>query len=310
MNYVFLVDLAEFSADQLLTLQAIGCGIQIASNQLDDEQYTRLQWLLTRKERLNLAAPTTFNEKIQWLKLHHRKQSLPALVDKLCVRQYVAKTIGEQYLNELYATGASLEEIDPAILPQRFIVKCTHGSNWNIVVRDKATMDWLALIQQMDRWLRINYYDLRREWVYQHLKPRVVVERLMEVPEPPGLLDYKMFCFDGRVQLVQVDIDRSGDHRRNLYDLEWQRLPCKLRYPPADHEVPRPRNLSLMIELAESLARGFPFVRVDLYDYQEQVVFGEMTFFPGNGFEDFVPEEYDQKLGALIRLPERTLQDE
>jgi len=303
VSYVFIIDPAQLSDEEFLVLRRIGGSIHVPSSTLDDEQYTRLQWLLKYRRALDLDHPITFNEKIQWLKLRYRRPIMPALVDKIAVRDFVASKIGEQHLNTLYASGRTLAEIELASLPTSFVVKCTHGSAWNVLVHDKATIDWQRTVEQVDRWLEIDYHDLRREWVYRDLEPRVVVERLLDAPSPPGLLDYKVFCFDGRPGFVQVDSDRHRDHRRNLYDIEWRRLPCELRYPAMERDVPRPANLDRMLELAATLSQGFPFVRVDLFNPGGQLLFGEMTFFPGNGFETFDPVDYDRLLGDQIQLP-------
>lgn len=303
MSYVFLIELGELNAAQVHELHALGCGIQIPAAGLDDEQFARLLWLLKRQAPLNLERPETFNEKLQWLKLRHRPAGLPALVDKLAVRRFVEARVGPDVLNTLYASADSLHDIPLESLPDAFIIKCTHGSGWNIVVSDRGAADWPAITARVDQWLATNYYDLQREWIYRSIPPRVVVERLIEAPSPPGLIDYKFFCFAGRAHLVQVDLDRATSHRRHFYDREWQRVPCELRYPNTGATIAPPQCLSRMIETAEALATGFPFVRVDLFDDRGAVRFGELTFYPGNGLQPFTPADYDRQLGDLLRLP-------
>jgi hypothetical protein len=303
LDYIFTIDLARLTPDQLQVLGAIGPTVQLTGRRLDDEHYTRVQWFLKYKEALDLEHPATFSEKIQWLKLRGRDPRLPALVDKLAVRSFVAERIGEAVLNPLLFTGEELAEADLASLPERFFIKCTHGSAWNIAVTDKHTADWAAITARIRYWLSINYYELWREWVYADIPPRVMVEPLLEDPAPLGLLDYKVLCFNGRARYVQVDIDRAGDHTRNIYDTAWNRIPCAIHYPMAGFDVPPPRNLDTMLELAEVLADGFAFMRVDLFNIDGRIVFGELTFYPGNGLIEFTPREYDRVFGDQLALP-------
>ncbi|WP_437295551.1 ATP-grasp fold amidoligase family protein [Sorangium sp. So ce426] len=301
MSYVFTIDLRELNDQQLVVLRELGCEVHVPSHRLDDEQYVRLQWLLKYRERLELDRPRTFSEKLQWLKLRYRDVRMPGLVDKLAVREFVAGRVGAEHLNTLYASANEPRELDRASLPDELMLKCTHGSGWNVAIMDRSPASWAAAVERVERWLTINYYDLRREWVYRTIPPRVVVERLLHAPGP-GLVDYKLFCFNGRARVIQVDLDRHGAHRRNLYDERWRRIPCELRYP-GGYDVPRPATLPSMLALAEALALGFPFVRVDLYEIDGHVLFGELTFFPGNGFEAFAPASHDRELGDMLELP-------
>jgi TupA-like ATPgrasp len=313
MDYVFRLELGSMSAGQLAALAAIGPAVQVSGNGLDDEQFVRMQWFVKRKAALDLDHPRTFSEKIQWLKLRERDPMLPRLVDKLGVRAYVAERIGERYLNPLYRWSDGLEDVDPASLPEQFIVKCTHGSHWNIPVLDRDAADWPAITARVRHWLSIDFYDVFREWVYQGVPRRVTIERLLIDPEPLGLMDYKVFCFGGRARFVQVDIGRPllppepgsdpPGQVRAFYDTEWNRVPCELLYPQAPFEIAEPPRLAKMLELAEALAAGLTFVRVDLYNIGGEITFGELTFFPGNGFLSFSPPEYDRVFGDELALP-------
>jgi hypothetical protein len=303
MSHIFTIDVGSLDDEQLQGLRALGCRMQIQSSDMNDEQFIRLQWLLKYKTPLNLSAPATFSEKMHWLKLHYRKRTMPPVVDKLAVRDFVVDRVGSDCLNALHASGPRLEDIDVASLPPAFIVKCTHGCDFNIVVTNRQAVDWPAIVERIDRWLNINYYDMRREWVYKHIPPRVVVEQLLVTSDPRGLLDYKVYCFHGRARFIQVDLNRQTNHLRNLYDLDWRRLPCELHYPGGG-DVERPPNYDAMIELAERLSTGFPFVRVDMFNLQGRIVFGEMTFYPGNGFIAFTPERFDRMFGDYLELPD------
>lgn len=313
MDYVFRVELSAMSAEQLTALATIGPAVQVSGNWLNDEQFVRMQWFVKYKAALDLDHPRTFSEKIQWLKLRERDPLLPRLVDKLGVRAFVAERIGERYLNPLYRWADGLESIDPASLPERFIIKCTHGSGWNFPVTNRDAADWPAITGRVRKWLSIDFYDVFREWVYQGVPRRVTIERLLIDPQPLGLMDYKVFCFGGRARFIQVDIGRKllppepGSNPpaqvRAFFDTDWNRLPCELLYPQAPFEIPEPPRLTAMLELAEALAAGLTFVRVDLFNIGGEITFGELTFFPGNGFLRFVPPEYDAMFGDQLTLP-------
>lgn len=313
MEYLFEFDMAAMSASQLAALAAIGATVQVSGSRLDDEQYLRMQWLVKKKAALDLDHPRTFSEKIQWLKLYNRDPALPGLADKLAVRSFVADRVGAQYLNSLYQWADALGSIDRATLPEQFIVKCTHGSGWNIPVPDRDAADWPAIVARVGHWLSIDFYDVFREWVYKGVPRRVIIERLLIAPSPFGLMDYKVFCFDGHARFVQVDIFRNPRGRVNtgdgpaqvraFYDTSWNRLPCALLYPQAPFEVPAPPRLATMLEVAETLAAGFPFVRVDLFNVDGEITFGELTFYPANGFLSFRPADYDRVFGDELTLP-------
>jgi len=313
MEYIFEFDLAAMSPGQLAALAAIGATVQVSGSRLDDEQYLRTQWLVKYKAALDLDRPRTFSEKIQWLKLYNRDPAMPGLIDKFAVRSFVADRIGAQYLNPLYQWADGLESIDRAALPEQFIIKCTHGSGWNIPVPDRDAADWAAIAARVRHWLSIDFYDVFREWVYRGVPRRVLIERLLIGPVPLGLMDYKVFCFGGHARFVQVDIFRDPRGRANagdgpaqvraFYDTDWNRLPCALLYPQAPFEVPAPAGFATMLEVAETLSAGFAFVRVDLFNIDGEITFGELTFYPANGFLSFIPAEYDRVFGNELTLP-------
>jgi hypothetical protein len=311
MDYIFHLDFAALSVEQLAVVQAIGPRALINGGTLSDEQFMRMQWFIKHHEALDLEHPRTFSEKIQWLKLNDRNPLMPTIVDKLSVRTFVEKRIGQEYLNPVYYAGNGLEDVYPSSLPQRFIIKCTHGAGWNIVVRDRSEADWVTLTERVRTWLSIDYHDLWREWVYKGLPRRVTVERLLVDPSPRGLRDYKVFCFGGTPRFVQVDIGRDPNRDtphdpnqvRAFFDTDWNRLPCTIRYPAADFEVEQPKHCERMLDAAQKLAQGFTFVRVDFFNVDGEITFGEMTFFPGNGFQTFIPPEYDLRFGEELALP-------
>jgi hypothetical protein len=317
MDYLFRLDLGAYSPEQLAVLHDIGAVAHVSGRSLSDEQFVRMQWFIKHGEALDLERPRTFSEKIQWLKLYARDPQLPQLVDKLEVRDWVAARAGEQVLNELYWAGDAeqLRALDPATLPAQFIVKCTHGCGWNIAVPDRDAADWPAIVDRTCWWLSTNYSDLYREWVYREIPPRVTIERLLDASGPHGLCDYKFYCYDGEPQHIQVDLGRPAPlhdpppaerpQQRAFYDPDWQRIPCALRYPAPDADLPRPDALPEMLTVARQLSAGFAFVRVDLYAPAAAPIFGELTFYPGNGLQTFTPDAYDRAFGDHLQLPTR-----
>lgn len=246
--------------------------------------------------------PEGYNEKLQWLKLYYRDPLMVQCADKYGVREHVKKTGYGHILNDLYGTYDGVEAINIGKLPDRFVLKATHGSGWNIICRDKASINWFAWKLIMKSWLRQNIYVDGREWVYNDIKPRIICEKYLE-DSNGNLTDYKFFCFNGEPAFIQVDIDRFGMHKRNMYDTEWNLLPFTYNYLNADKEIDRPYNLGEMLTAAKQLSAGFPHVRVDFYNVNGRLFFGEFTFFPGSGTEIFTPREYDMKIGKLLYLP-------
>lgn len=271
------------------------------------KKYLMNKYLSRIGRRLNLVNPKTFNEKIQWLKLYWHNDLAEKCADKYSVREYVReKGLGET-LNELIGVYESVYEIKPTELPEQFVLKATHGSGWNIICRDKASLDWDSAFKQMEKWMRKNYYFSSLEWVYKNIKKRIICERYLagEDGDPP--IDYKILCFNGEPKCLFLCTDRFSDTglKVDFYDLDWNKLPFCRFYPNSDYIAERPEKLDEMIEISRRLAEGFPFVRIDLFAVKDKIFFGEMTFFPGSGLEPFEPEEYDYVLGQWLELPER-----
>jgi hypothetical protein len=263
-----------------------------------------IQFAYKQRHLPNLKCPKTFNEKIQVLKLTCRDPRLPTLVDKHAVRGFVASRIGAEFLIPLIGCYQNASEIDFNSLPEQFALKANHGSGWNIICMDKSELDWPAAVDKMDRWLRMNFHRIGREWAYCSVPRRIVCEEL--ITDENGNLpnDYKFFCFDGVPRFIQVDLDRFSGHSRNLYDTDWKLLPLEFEYPagPKDHSAPS--NLREMLQIAAKLSAGFPFVRVDLYSETGRTYFGEMTFYPEKGLGRFRPRSYDRIFGDFLDLPQ------
>ena len=275
---------------------------QIALAPLNDKQFSILQYLRSQRRFPNLGNPTTLNEQIQWLKVYYRNPLLKVCADKYTVRDYVCRQGGDDCLVPLHCVYSSAEEIDFASLPEQFVLKVSHGSGWNIICRDKKTLDAAAARKKLARWMASNFYKVGREWAYERLIPRIVCEEFLCTPDGEPPWDYKFFCFHGEPRYVQVDYGRFTGHTRALYDTEWKRIPCQLEYALEPNDSPKPKTLETMLDLARKVSAPFPFARVDLYELADHVFFGELTFYPGKGVERFTPREFDRVFGQWIDL--------
>jgi len=275
---------------------------------MDDEAYLKRFYRARLGRELHLDPPITMNEKLQWLKLHERKPEYVPLVDKVAVRDYVSKTIGEAHLTELLGVWDDPAQIDFARLPERFVLKCSHNSGGVIVCQDKANFDVKAAVRSLKRQMKKNYFSIGREWLYREIPPRVLCEAF--IGGPGGALpdDYKFFCFDGVARAVCVCTNRSAKHADYyFFDREFNRFPvneatAKL---PEDFVFAKPARFEEMRVLAEALSGGIKHVRVDLYDTEAGVKFGEMTFFDQSGFADDYIGEGDRIMGEFLQLEEQ-----
>lgn len=260
----------------------------------------------------NLDNPKTLNEKIIWLKLNDRTPLHTQCADKYEVRSFVSEKIRKEYLVPLFFHTQNPKEITPENIPDiPCVVKTNHDSGSVFFVRDKNQVNWTDLQKQLKSHLKNNYYWQSKEWQYKNIKPRIIVEKLLLDKNGNIPFDYKLHCFNGKVNMIQVDIGRgSGHHYRNWYSTAWEREPYRWSSPkgngiytdPSKDDVPKPQNLDKMIELSEKLAQSFRYVRVDWYDMDGQLYFGEITFHHDGGNQKILPEIWDKKLGDLLRL--------
>ena len=266
----------------------------------DEEQILRWYQSKSGGKTPNLENPKTFSEKQQWYKLHCRDALMEKCADKYDVREYVKDCGYENLLNEIYGIYDSVEELPIKQLPDKFVIKATHGSGFNLIVKNKQTIKWNIWKKIMKSWLKQDIYWSGREWVYKNLKRRLVVEKYME-DSSGGLLDYKFFCFNGEPRFMQLEVGRYTDfNTRNFYDMEWNLMPFgkELEHNP-NVIVEKPKAFEEMKKIAKKLSAPFSFVRVDLYEVQGKVYFGELTFFPAGGAPDFKPIEYDEVVGDM-----------
>ena len=276
---------------------------------MPDDQYLKCMFRARMGRKLDLDNPQTFNEKLQWLKLYNRRPEYTKMVDKYLVRDYITKTIGEEYLIPLLGVWDDPDEIDFDALPDQFVLKCNHNSGTGMCIcKDKSKLDIEKVKKELRKGLAQDYYLTGREWPYKDVPRKIVCERYMEDSTTGALNDYKVFIFNGKARCIQVDYDRFTDHHRNFYNMDWKYIPFTTCYPTnPSHVVEKPDALEEMLGLAEKIAgdlRNPPFVRIDFYIVDGNVYFGEITFYHGSGYETFTPEEYDTKLGDWIVLPE------
>lgn len=273
----------------------------------NDEIFIRLHYFFTMHKRLNLKTPESFNEKLQWLKLHDRRPEYTAMVDKVEAKEYVARQIGSQYIIPTLGVWERFEDIDFAQLPDKFVLKCTHDSGGLVICSDKSKLNRDVVRKKILKSLRSNYYLEHREYPYKDIKPRIIAEKFMVDESGTELKDYKFFCFNGQPKLIEVDFGRFSQHQRNIYSTDWELMDMEIKYPAnAHHTIPKPKCLDKMIELAAVLSKDIPHVRVDMYVINDLIYFGELTFFHGAGMERFKPNEWNFRLGEWLQLPIHT----
>lgn len=271
---------------------------------VNDENFVKWSYFLTFHRKLNLENPQTFNEKLQWLKLYDRREEYTQMVDKYEAKKHVASIIGEEYIIPTLGIYDTFEEIDFNKLPNQYVLKCTHDSGGVAICKDKATFDVKAARKLLSRNLKRNKYWSCREYPYKNIKPRLIIEKYMEDANQKDLIDYKIMCFNGKAQMIFTCTERySGGLKVTFFDLDWNKMPFERHYPSSDKVIEKPKCLQKMIDLSEKLSQGISFVRMDWYEINGKIYFGEYTFYPGSGYEEFTPEEWDYKLGQYLHLP-------
>lgn len=281
--------------------------LRLVQTFIPDDLYLRIQYKNFMGKKLNLKDPKSFNEKLQWLKINDRNPLYTDLVDKYEVRKYIEKMIGNEYLIPMLGVYDTFEEIDFNALPDKFVLKCTHDSGGLVICKSKSTFDIESARRKINKCLRRNYYYTHREWPYKNIKPRILCEKYMVDESGTELKDYKFMCFNGDVKCSFVCLNRNSDMGLNVdfYDMEWNPMPVERHYPSSGTVIPKPKNFNKMVTYSRKLSKNIPFIRVDFYETNGQLYFGELTLYPGSGLEEFSPELYDELLGSWINLPIR-----
>ena len=271
---------------------------------IPDSIYLKIEYKIKMRKELNLLNPKTFNEKLQWLKLHDRKPEYTNMADKYEVRKYITEKIGEEYLIPLLGVWDKFEDIDFEQLPNQFVLKPNHTSGNIYICKDKNKINYEELKKEVNSWLKREYYWVHREWVYKNIKPKIICEKYVVDESKTELKDYKFLCFNGQAKCSFVCLNRHLPTGLNVdfYDMDWDPMPFERHYPNSGSVIPKPKNYDKMIMFSEILSKDIIFVRVDFYEANDRLYFGELTFFPGSGFEEFTPDSYDYLLGSWIKL--------
>ncbi len=270
---------------------------------LPDKKY--LTWrALNTGFKFDLDNPQTFNEKLNWLKLHDKNPLYTKLVDKYEVKDYISSVIGKEYVIPTIGIYNKFDEIDISKLPKQFVIKCTHDSASVVICKDKNNFDFDTCKAKINKALKKNYYYGGREWPYKNVKPRILIEKYMVDESGVELKDYKFFCFQGKMKFFKIDFDRFTNHGANYYNRNREILTIgEVICPPNyNKKIVFPKTLDKMIDLAEKLSSNIPFVRIDFYNINGKIYFGEMTFYPASGYGLFIDSSWDKKIGDLIDI--------
>lgn len=274
------------------------------TNLMSDRTFIKWEYFTGMRKFPNLENPKTYNEKLQWLKLNDIHPEYELLVDKYESKFIVSQMIGGGIIPTI-GVWEYFDDIDFDLFPDQFVLKTTHDSGGVVVVKDKSKMDIAKVRAKIEKSLRNNFFYQHREYPYKNIKPRIIAEKYMVDESGTELKDYKFFCFDGEPKMLYVATDRPYDTRFDFFDMDWNHLPFKQGHPLATKEIKKPAGFEEMKEIARKLSKGIPHVRVDLYDINGKIFFGELTFFHLSGNVPFEPEEWDYKIGEWLKLPKK-----
>lgn len=278
----------------------------ILSRTLPSKIYLSLKYRVLFHKRLSWNSPKAFTEKLQWLKINDFRPEYVEMVDKVKAKSWVAERIGSDYVIPLLGVWDSADDIDFAALPEKFVLKCNHDSGTAVVCKSKADLDFDKTRKTLDKAMNRDYYYMGRERPYRYVKRRIFAEQMLEDDNTRELLDYKFFCFDGVPRVFKINFDKETDFHANYYDMDMNLLPFgEVWPPPALRDFSKPANFDIMIKIVKVLSEGLPFVRVDLYNINGKIYFGEMTLYPTSGFGPFNDYNWDLKLGEWLVLPSK-----
>ena len=275
------------------------------ANRLPDKTFIKLFYRYQTGKKLNLNNPKTFNEKLQWLKLHDRKPIYTTMVDKYEAKKYVANIIGEEYIIPTFGVYNNFDEIDFNKLPNQFVIKCTHECGGLVIVKEKSKLNIEEARKKINSSLKKNYYYYGREWPYKNVKPRIIVEKYMSNKDEASMRDYKFFCFDGKPELMYLSegLENHETARMSFYDMNFKVTDCKRKdYKQLEYIPNKPKTFEDMKKLASILSKGFPHLRVDFYEINNHIYFGELTFYTCSGIIPFEDEKWNEELGKKIKI--------
>lgn len=300
MNNTKNKKIKRFIGNPLLLLLYI---IRRMKHLIPDHAFITLSYYVIFKKKLRLENPQTYNEKIQWLKLYDHQPTYTNLVDKLSAKEIIGKLIGHNHIIKTIDYWDNFDDIDFDTLPEQFVLKTTHDSGTVIICKDKSKFDIVNARRIIDKSLKKNYYWEWREWPYKNIEPRIMAEEYMVDESGVGLKDYKFFCFDGVPKFMFIASDRGIDTRFDFFDTDFNHLPFINGYKNSNKKISKPYGFEKMIELSKIISKNYKHVRVDFYDINGEIYFGEFTLYHWSGLVPFEPEEWDYKLGELIKLP-------
>ncbi len=273
---------------------------------LNDKTYLKIKYRIIMNTKLNLENPQTFNEKLQWLKLYDRNPEYIKMVDKYEAKKYVANIIGEKYIIPTLGVWDKFEDIEFEKLPKQFVLKPTHTSGNVFICKDKEKINYKQLKKMINKWLKRNYYLIHREWPYKNVKPRIIAEKYMQNKNDEELKDYKFYCFNGKVDYVMVCTERETGHPKfYFYNRIWNFMKNMTNDGIKSKDksmINKPENIEKMFEIAEILSKGKRFVRLDLYNVDGRIYFGEFTFFPQAGFDTNRRKETDEIFSEKLQI--------
>lgn len=289
------------------------CRVIIAGSKLlhvdgliPDKLYLQMLYRRVFNKKLDLKNPKGYNEKLFWMKLYDHRPEYTTMVDKFAVKKYVADIIGEEYIIPTIGVWDKPEEIEWDKLPNQFVLKCTHDSGGLVICRDKEKLDIQSAMNKLRKSLKTNYYKAGREWPYKNVPRRIIAEKYIEDKSVGELPDYKFFCFDGEVRALFIGTERgTGDVKFDYYDADFNHLDLVQLHPMSGKDLPKPQHFEKMKELASMLSKGLSQVRVDFYNINGDIYFGEMTFFHHGAVIPFHPESWDCTFGSWIKLPKK-----
>ena len=273
------------------------------TSKMSDEKFLKLRYRLTTKSKLNLDNPQTFNEKLQWLKLYDRKPIYTTMVDKYAVKKYVADIIGDEYIIPTFGVWDKFDDIDFDKLPNQFVLKCTHDSGGLVIVKDKSKLDKKSAKKIIEKCLKTDFYLVAREWPYKNVPRKIIAEELLDLNENTS--EFKMFCSYGKMNWVMVctGAGHSESTRTNDgYDTDFNHLPVTFTYKNAEKPMEKPNVWDKLTNIAETLSKDIPQVRIDTYVLGDKIYFGEITLYHCSGHCEFNPPEWDLKFGEQIDL--------
>lgn len=269
---------------------------------MPDDVYLKIIYRIKVGKKLDLKRPKTYTEKLQWLKLHDRKPVYTTMVDKYAAKQYITSIVGEEYVIPTLGVWEDFDSINFKLLPDKFVLKCTHDSGGLVICKNKAILDIDKARKKIEKSLKTNFYWVGREWPYKNVKPQIIAEKYMANEDDECLTDYKFFCFNGEPRIIYVSKDKAENPTTDFFDENGKILPIRMRDPNSVNPPKLPEQFDEMKKIARKLSKGMRHLRVDFYIVDEKIYVGELTFYHNGGFSEVKPEEWNYKMGSMISI--------